>query len=544
MVRGQPLGQKSVQPSLRKPSRGERDPGPATVPACRTSLRASFWIALGVTFLALLAYAKVWGVLPAADDFGPPLYDIWIGRQSFTELITETRQTLRIRPLQSLCYWLAAALAGTGDDLLQPRLHAVIHGASLLAHIAHFTLAIVIARRFLGWSGSTLTALVVALHPAGVAGVASVDGLSTVLSAVALWGPVAYAVHFPDRPRRILTLALGALTLSFLQKEYILCMTAVLPFALWALPLDRDPASQRKNALAVGAALLTWAICLLALRYALYPASLGGLGDDAAASRGSVISPLLIAKNLGLTAAGLGFFGNTATLFTRANPSLSLFELGWSVVILLGALWGGWTLYRGASDTRAARLLGASLVCVPLSLTPELLVTRLSEMYLAMALLPFGLAWGACYEALAERLKAPGRRVLATFGGTTTLLLLSSVWSKVALMVESGELAAKHVRLMREAIPEDVRDTEVHVVFDAEMSKRPGYSVYRVPERHAAASDWTLLSMLPGRNLRLVAHDIESPTDWERLQRETRGGLWLHYRSDLERYVPLVELAR
>lgn len=148
------------------------------------------------------------------------------------------------------------------------------------------------------------------------------------------------------------------------------------------------------------------------------------------------------------------------------------------------------------------------------------------------------------YETLAERIGSRARLALTVAGIATCVLFSSTVWAKVTLMVESGAHAMRHVRLMRDEIPEGARDTEVHIVFDARTPKRPGYSVYLVPERDAASSEWTLLSVLPGRNLRLVSHKIESQDELEDLRRAHPVGVWLHYRPDLGQYVRLSEPAR
>lgn len=447
-----------------------------------------------------IAYGGAFTIGPAADDFGPPLTEIEVGSESLSRLLFETRQAKNYRPLQSLVYYGLSLLVGQRSPL-DLRLIVAVHFASFLClwGVCLLGLRAMRALGVLEGRSGGLFVLLFSWHPALVASAASLDGLSSLLATGFVYGGLWVGVALRDRWRRALALNLVLLFVGVLVKEYAYALVVVTPLAIYGSSAQHP----LRSALRFFVPLLFFGLFLL-MASKMWVPGYKGVG---------VPVSLQAFTNIGLVLLGVGFVGDSiqvalsASWFWRAAAGLV-------AVCVLGFVFAAAFGFERDPMIRRRRALLFLLIFA--SVAPAFLATRISEMYLSAALLAFAaLTAESIFPSVSAAFKrrsslAPARWRISVLIGILALSL-GSTWSKVSRMDASARRANWQARLLMDVVPEEARDTTVHVIFRADQPLVPDYSVYQTGDLTGMTATHLFDVYRPKRGLRLSSHVAESP---------------------------------
>lgn len=432
------------------------------------------WPAIGAAgFLAIvLLYRGAWGMLPAGDDWQPPLSEIY--RASVTgpwSLVTHNAwQHPAWRPLQSLAFLALSKLPGDLFAWL-----SVLN----LACAALATATLLLWSRALGLPplAALVAALAFAAHPINVAAIASNDGFGSVLTPACAWLCCWILWRRRDRPWIALAMVVPIYLIASGVKEYVF---ALVPMACATTLLTyRRPV---RWMLVVGAVLSLATVAALAVRKLLVP--LREMGEGVGPNAG--FSPLNALKNTAMGVAAALAPSNTVTYFTTTGSGRTLvFAIAVALTLAIIALGATYAIRASVSRERSERIDPARgailLVLLTLgSLFPANVSMRISEMYL------LGLGLGvALLIGLAARGAIASPRVVRV--ALVAMMVAWLAWAATSTLAKvgetrrTGELSYALGRWLADTLPPEP-GKRIAILYDDAAVRRLGhYSVFRTP---------------------------------------------------------------
>lgn len=447
-------------------------------PTIPRSRRRADWIgpALAAVVAFVLLYHGAYRMLPAGDDWQPPLSEIYRSSVSGPwSLVTHNAwYHPQWRPLQSLAF---VALSKLPGDLFAwvSVLNAACFGVALTAVLL--------------WSralrlppiATYVAALALVAHPINVAAVASNDGFGSVLAPATAWLCCWILFRFRDRPWLAIAIVVPIYVAASGVKEYVF---ALVPMACATTLLTYS--RPVRWTFTVGAILSAVTGALLAVRSLLVP--LRSMGDATA------FSVVGTAKNtvMGVVAA-LAPADTVAFFTTTGTTRVVVFALGGCLTLAI----------VGVGLIRRDRVPALLALLTLGSLFPANVAMRISEMYL------FGLGIGvSLLLGCAARALVIARRSIQVALAAMLVVWLTwasmSTLSKVAEMRRTGELSYALGRFVADALPPE-RGQRVAILYDdAAVRRLGGYSVFRVPRSGLVLTE-TLQWFRPGRGDKLTA---------------------------------------
>ena len=447
------------------------DPNYRSTSEAPDAARGRTFVAIGIVgFVALaILYVRAFGMLPAGDDWQPPLSEIARSRADGPwSLVTHNAwYHPQWRPLQSLAFVALSKLPGN--------LFAWVSVMNLTCAAVAMT-AIVLWSRALGLPpvAAGVAALAFAAHPVNVAAIASNDGFGSVLAPACAWLCCWTLWRLRDRPWLALAAVVPIYVVASGVKEYVF---ALVPMAgATALLTYRRPV---RWMLIVGGTLSAVTASLLAARSLLVPLRRMG---------GSLASSFSVVATVQNTAMGVGAAlapSNTVALFTTAGTGRVVVLAGGVALTLAIVTVGIVSLLRrnlATSDATIAPARGALLVALLTvgSLFPANASMKISEMYLlglgiGVALMIGVAARGALAAPRAIRV-ALALAIVGWLGWAST-----STLAKVDETRRTGELSYALGRFLDDTLPREPT-LRVAIVYDAAAVERAGrYSVFRIP---------------------------------------------------------------
>ncbi|HEX8340821.1 MAG TPA: hypothetical protein VF624_07930 [Tepidisphaeraceae bacterium] len=471
----------------------EKPESTSQTPFCRGFCGAGL-VFLSVFAVHLVLFQRTFGVLPTADDF-TVLDEIRRGREEgILRLFARSGQAMNYRPLQSVVLWAAASIDPPNRVFW---LH--VAGSVCFAILAAATAWAAHVCR-LGITATVCAAVVLLLGPASVATTVSLDGFCAPAAVGVMWLGVIGAYAARHRPRQSLLILAAAFVTSVLLKEYALAIVLLGP---WTMLF-----AQRQRRLHWAA---TSAVMLCGLTLALIAVRTRTIAAGGNTGMGYVVfDPILWAKNIVALTAAICFPGDTSWVYLNRGPvayAVLAGGCGLVVAMLAGGVAFYWRAHDGEHRARVFYWVGAFF----LAMFPPFL-TRVSEMYVIGAMLPFCILAGMACEGW---LRAP-RRVR---GGIVVMWAAVSLWGaysaqvKVRKLWDIGIEADRRLASIASQVPGTLRDATIHVYQPRSMLDTPHYSVYLPPEPALLcdeAIDWAL----PGRGLRGAFYffdDAEAP---------------------------------
>lgn len=432
------------------------------------------WPTIGAAGLLaiVLLYHGAWGMLPAGDDWQPPLSEIHRARVDGTwSLVTHNAwYHPQWRPLQSLAFVALSKLPGN--------LFAWVSALNFACAAFAMTTLVLWSRALrLPPIAALVAAMAFAAHPVNVAAIASNDGFGSVLAPACAWFCCWILWRLRDRPWLALAIAVPIYIVVSGVKEYVF---ALVPMAgATALLTYRRPV---RWALIVGGTFSIVTAALLAARSLLVP--LRRMGDQP----GTSFSALATLKNTAMGTVAALAPSNTISFFTTTGSTRAIvFALGVALTLALITIGVALAITRTpATGERSATELSPARGAILLtlltlgSLFPANASMRISEMYL------FGLGLGvALLIGIAARgaVVAP-RTVRAALSIALAAWLAwaaTSTLAKVAETRRTGELSYALGQYLAETLPPEP-GRRVAILYDEAALERAGhYSVFRTP---------------------------------------------------------------
>ena len=478
---------------------------PTTTPKCGPPPWA---IGILATFAIVVLYHGAFRVLPAGDDWQPPLSEIYRARATgLWSIVTHNAwQHPAWRPLQSLAF--------VGLDKLPGDLFAWVSALNLACAIVAIVTLLLWSRAIGLTPVATLAAaLAFAAHPINAAAISSNDGFGSILAPAVAW-LMAWVIHrLRDRPWLALLIVVPTYAIASGVKEYVF---ALVPMACAVTLLTyRRPV---RWTLIVGAILSVETVGLLAIRRLLVP--LRVMGNEIAPG------PIaMVRRGVANTAMGVGAAltpSNTVDVFTTSGPlrfvalalgaSLAATIVGVATILLLRRRSRDPNPRDPSDAIPPARSLSLVALLTLGSLFPANVAIRMSEMYLlglglGVALL-IGIAVREAMLTTSRGVRASliaGVAVWIAWGATSTL-------QKVDETRHSGELSFALGTFLGDTLPRRA-GLRVAVLYDDAAVRRAGYySVFRVPRSGLVVNE-TIQYFRPDAPGRLTNVRIGSPTE-------------------------------
>lgn len=445
--------------------------------------------------LQIVLYHQSFSIQPAADDFNAPLTEILRGEtQGPGVFFTRSPQPHNYRPLQSLGMWTYGRMSTEHRELWIRLLHFTGMAVYGLAGVLWIRRA---ARtRIAAVCGS----VVLFAHPALVAPLASIDGFSGLFATGLMWLSTYVIWRWRDRLWAALPLALIIFIIAIGFKEY--CLGAVPLACLAVMCFARSPREALVRAFIVGFLFSIVVLGFIYIRSMTIPPP--DPGQEIGYFRAD---PVLWLRNAGLFAAVLLFPGSSVWVFLERSAPVIAMAGGLTLLVIIALATGLFCRLRGEGSGESRRLarrwIVFSLLGIAAASFPPIIVAHVSEMYAVGMIIPIAMLATLAADGLV-RTAALERRIAAAFFAAVVVIMAAAVWSKVALIRESGETAVNMLRLTLMKLPPDARDTTIAVCYPPRASYPPRYSVFVMPEelscRQPNAPDW----LMPGRNLQLV----------------------------------------
>ncbi len=461
----------------------------------------------GIVLLFLLQavlYRESFSIRPAADDFnyvneanrGNALGPAELVRHSFTV------QTYR--PIASLGIWAALKIA--------PK-----HRPAALRTLGFLSMALYAAAAGL-WLYSLrvprLTVLVAAavllFHPVLPAALGSIDGFNAIFSSAALWLGGWCVWRCRHRPTLAALLTFVCLVVGAGAKEHAFALLFLAPAIAW---FSAARSQRLRLTLTVGlAALFGFSFMLIVRALTIPPGDAQGLAYAS-------LNPLQWARNIATIATGLLFFGNSVWVFEQyhrlAFATLAVAVMAATAFLFVGLLRSARgapplapAISSDASDVSLSprRLVLFLLLALAASTFPVILMTHVSEMYLAPMLLPLAILCGLAmlgwigndrqFLMTATSIGALGAFMLAMFSSVVTGV------HKMHDLRLLGDRADVQLGQALALVPADARDFRLLLLFaDDTLPPRRTYSVFRMGDElllvQLCSPNW----LRPGRNI-------------------------------------------
>lgn len=466
-----------------------------------------------ISVIALVAlYSGSFQNKPAGDDFAPPLAEIVRGNaEGPLVFFKQSAQPHNYRPLQSLLMW---AFGSRSSDMSEQLIW--IRALHLLCMAAYLAAAAIWLKRLpVQRAGFVAAMALMTVHPVLAGGVGGVDGFSGPLAIAIMWLGALATIVWIDR----LAILIPILVLCFLiggtLKEYAFGLG---PLAVWgALVFSQN--HRWRNAFIVGFTLVCTLGALMFVRsYTIPPGLEGGLSYI-------TISPANWIKNIVLLTVALLFMGNTAWVMLRndttAHAVVAVSMMAMFVMIGLGLLWrwhtaaqptqDGSTTDSGGDKPTAQRWSVYLLGSMPLAAAAPILTERVSEMYAIGAMLPLAMLFGFAVDGWLRQGAAVRCVGLVCVVGALGCAAVSS-HAKIMLMKEVGDKADAQLQSMLDALPPDLHDETIAVVFRfSDVAHQPKYSVFVMNDYILTSQPWALQWKAPQRRLMIKPMVVD---DW------------------------------
>lgn len=475
----------------------------------RTSLSFVITIFLIFAGIQFAVYVDTFKVLPAADDFDAPLFEILRGqKEGWGTLITQTSQPANYRPMQSILTW----FAGTADA----------DNPLFGVHLLHFISAWAFLAAGLAWAkilclrriGVIIVAIVLSLHPVLAIMIGSIDGFSSLLAPSLLWLAACFAFRDDNRMGPNFLAALCSLILAFGVKEYVFGGALVLPMVSWYTAREYRFRRFLRCGLIVGALVLAW----LVIRSFTMPPAPRGIGGYSYVRW----SPLQIATNYALFVAALGYWGNTVSLFIQRSPIL-MAGMAISCLLSVALAVAPFVVCRRSDAQRKLPwfLLAALLACS----LPAGIAFHVSEMYVASMLLPLALLVALSFDHLAA--SRWGRMVVVVF--VVTMIAVGTIVgrSKTDKLVDMGKRAEAQAQALIRELPDNLQDgNPVVLVFLAKEMPERAYSVFALRDNALITQRGVMKWILPKCKAEVKSVTVASIKDIPRDMLASQCFIW------------------
>lgn len=406
-----------------------------------------------------------------------------------------------------------------GDPLLYRWATIIGHMLTVLAvywlvrRFAFGRAAALIAAAFFGWS-----------HANGMAALSN-DSASQVYAVFC--GTMALGFAWPKygRSLRFWEILISAAWLggSLLWKDAGVSYVPAVAL-LWLIEVRRAPADRR---LRDGVVVALPYVVVLALYFALR-VNAGAMGPAwCGPGRYDICLGLNVPRNIGLFL--LGLFTPVGSSIVMLRLKSHLFVALWAAsVAVVGAFWAGGLAERYRAETGERGRLALFLALMFLVMLPDVLMNRVSELYLYKPNTLFAALLGLGVAALIRRWSVSGRRVLLVI---LTVLLVTLAWSngksvmhKVHRLRTGGLWAGILMHEIQAQMP--TLPTDQIIATNREAGPAPLYSIYYmegifvlgggkifeyyygVPIREYRFCEWEdldrALAELPGKKIILV----------------------------------------
>lgn len=422
-------------------------------------------VLLGILVL-LLAYWRVWGIQPSADDYNPPLAEVFRGMERGPlTFFTEPSAYPFYRPLTFLTTWAAGSIS-------LPHIVTIVHAVHFFWVAAALVVLALWARTlaFRPWM-TTVAVLVFVAHPALSGPLGSIDGFQRIASAVWVWLGAWFVARTPLGSWRDDLLATACLAVGLGFAEYAL---GLLPLAgLCALWRVRDG----RPWLAVVRLLAL----LVAVTLAWYVVRNLVIGERASELVGLSLAHLLMNAARLISVSLLWISSVWAVL--GPQPAARIVAIG---AIGLAVAWGGiglWLARRDGgrqADTRPALLL-LMLAAVTF---PMIILEHVSELYAVPFLFPVALLAALAAAGYARTGPALRRAGLA-LGGLAIGVGLGASLEKVEGIAQAGHRASDQIHQILSYVPDEADSWRIALVF-LTPQMGPRYSVF------AQGDDWVI----------------------------------------------------
>lgn len=472
----------------------------------------------GVIFaLQLITYTRAFSVKPAGDDFGPPLFDYFVGNeQGPFSFYLKSYHGFSYRPTQALLAWAAVSMNPADPIAWLHSLNFVGMGIILIA-------AMLWIREFpLSRAGATVVALVLCFHPTLVTPLGSLDGFATPWVSGLIWLGTWCVHHFRER----LWLGLGLASLVFALavglKEFAFAMA---PLAGVAMLFFRRRRRLPATLLAGGWIALLAGVYMLIRHAALPPAEL----------RPNVDSRILqsfrdLGENLAAYAGGLFFTGNSVWVFVNQSPMILLLTGIWILICSGVIAWGVALRWRSTQCSAQANgslrtWIAFFLVSLPAASFPASVTNHISEMYVTPIIFPLAMLAGIAADGFRTR----GIVTRAAVAALSLLLLggaILSIQFKLALLQQVGDKADVVLQAALAHIPAGEKNVRAALLFrKSDDPPRPRYSVYRMSNAELLqeiSADW----VRRGDQIYLELVEVSSADDFTRRAEYDLTLLW------------------
>jgi hypothetical protein len=459
-----------------------------------------------VLFIAqIVLYKDAFQVLPAGDDFSPPLAEIQRGEDvGPAAFFTDSLQDV-YRPFQSTTMWLVGRLSEE---------HRIrnIHIMTFCMMALYGMVSLLWLRQIgLGRMGTIVAGIVVFFHPIFGGPLGGIDNFGSIAAHALMWLGALAIIRFREHFALGLLLAAVCMVCGSLYKEYAF---GLIPLGAWTALVFAPSFSLRRGivrAFIIGLVLLTLMIISLIVRR-----HLGTSSDDPRLPELSVDMVKMIARNAVLLATATFYTGNTIWVYVKQTPlafAWVIVNIGSVIALLLIGLRmrlrrdrtervHADTPAEHAADITPLRwvvFLTVSFVCA--SFPANMIPYEVSEMYATGVILPLALLCGLAADGF-MRCRPPVRAIAGTLLIAHVVVACFAIHAKVHGLRDVGDMADRHLDEVIALLPDDARDVTVTIVFvNADLDPRRTYSAFRMGPDVGMMNPRALNYRLPGRGL-------------------------------------------
>lgn len=487
----------------------------------RLSFRFLLILLLLVFIGQLFLYGQSFDVRAAGDDWGAPLTEIHRGNDGgLLCFFTDSRQTLRYRPLQSLAMWAIGQVTAIESVWARVRILHFICMAGYLAVLGAW-LRILPINRF----GAAVAAIFFVCQPTLAAPLAGIDGFSTVTSGLFLWLGVLPLLRWPNRLALSLAIAAICLIVGVLTKEYVFSLVVAAPLTLRIWSTDKP---WRKTWIA---AFVLGAIGLLLL----HARTLAGTQPGGAMV---VIQPMRWVLNIIQMFVALIYPGHTAwvVLNPSAGKYLTVAACLLAIVALLAVGVFRWLRQARPTDdvsppAAARRAIGGScpdeyrlilflMLALLVGAFPAFTLGHVSEQYITPMFLPYALLMALAAQGWQSAAKG-WRSSVALAGLFLLIVSIVTVVDKVHGLWNVGQRAEIMLKKLDAAYRPQVPGQTVGLVFLwPQIQPQPMYSMF-IMNDHCLLSEEAMDWPHPGQRIRIERFLIQDTSQVDRIEPRT-----------------------